>query len=100
MNVEQPLSALQSASLSLEAVRQQERISALDTLRRFALLGSLVMNISSFALHEGFDFHPTSQPKRGWDCNRRDRGCGLSDNVKRSIKRSTGQIYPANGYSA
>jgi uncharacterized protein len=60
MNVEQQLSSLESASLPLEPVRQQERISALDTLRGFALLGILVMNISSFALHEGFDFHPTS----------------------------------------
>ena len=43
-----------------EPVTQRERISAVDTLRGFALLGILVMNISSFALHEGFDFHPTS----------------------------------------
>jgi len=43
-----------------EPVTQRERISAVDTLRGFALLGILLMNISSFALHEGFDFHPTS----------------------------------------
>src|ERR1700751_6332542 len=41
-------------------VRQSERVSSLDVLRGFALLGILVMNIGDFALHEGFDFHPTS----------------------------------------
>jgi len=50
-SVDQPLA---------EPVTQRERISSVDTLRGFALLGILLMNISSFALHEGFDFHPTS----------------------------------------
>jgi len=41
-------------------VRQSERISSVDVLRGFALLGILLMNIGDFALHEGFDFNPTS----------------------------------------
>jgi uncharacterized protein len=43
-----------------EPVTQSERISSVDVLRGFALLGILVMNIGDFALHEGFDFNPTS----------------------------------------
>jgi uncharacterized protein len=43
-----------------EPVTQGERISSVDVLRGFALLGILVMNIGDFALHEGFDFNPTS----------------------------------------
>src|SRR5262249_49632192 len=41
-----------------EPVQQRDRISAVDTLRGFALLGILAMNITSFALHEGFDYRP------------------------------------------
>jgi len=56
---EQATGLAQSVPLA-EPVSQRERISALDALRGFALLGILAMNISSFALHQGFDFHPTS----------------------------------------
>jgi len=41
-------------------VGQRERIFALDVLRGVGLLGILVMNISTFGLHEGFDFRPVS----------------------------------------
>lgn len=41
-------------------VGQRDRIFALDVLRGVGLLGILVMNISSFGLHEGFDFRPSS----------------------------------------
>jgi uncharacterized protein len=47
----------ESAPLA-EPVQQRDRISAVDTLRGFALLGILAMNITSFALHEGFDYRP------------------------------------------
>jgi uncharacterized protein len=52
--------ALAEAVAPAGPVRQSERISSVDVLRGFALLGILVMNIGDFALHEGFDFHPTS----------------------------------------
>jgi uncharacterized protein len=52
--------AEQASSVALaEPVRQRERISSLDVLRGFALLGILVMNISDFALPENFDYNPT-----------------------------------------
>jgi len=41
-----------------EPVQQRDRISAVDTLRGFALLGILAMNITSFALYERFDYRP------------------------------------------
>jgi uncharacterized protein len=53
-------SALAEASAPAGPVRESERISSVDVLRGFALLAILVMNIGDFALHEGFDFHPTS----------------------------------------
>jgi uncharacterized protein len=40
-------------------VTQQERISSVDVLRGFALLGILVMNIGDYGLPQGFDYNPT-----------------------------------------
>ena len=45
-------SALAEAVAPAGPVRQSERISSVDVLRGFALLGILVMNIGDFALHD------------------------------------------------
>lgn len=52
-------SALAEPALTAAPVAQSERISSVDVLRGFALLGILVMNIGDFALPDGFDFNPT-----------------------------------------
>ena len=43
-----------------EPVGERDRISSVDTLRGFALLGILVMNITTFGLPDIFDFNPTA----------------------------------------
>jgi uncharacterized protein len=47
-------------SPSLTATTQPERVTALDTLRGFALLGILVMNIQSFAMPFAAYLNPTA----------------------------------------
>ena len=44
-------------------VKRQERVSAIDTLRGFALMGILIMNICSFGLSTGQYLFPLSTPK-------------------------------------
>ncbi len=46
--------------MAIEPVRQDERIQSLDVLRGFALLGILVMNISSFSMPSAAYFNPTA----------------------------------------
>ena len=43
-----------------EPLGERDRISSVDTLRGFALLGILVMNITTFGLPDIFDFNPTA----------------------------------------
>ena len=45
---------------SLAPTRQDERIAAIDTVRGFALLGILLLNILSFGLPPSAEFNPTA----------------------------------------
>lgn len=57
-NEQSPLSGA-SSTVSALPVAPQERFSAVDTLRGFALLGILAINIDFFALPCGIIFNPT-----------------------------------------
>ena len=48
-------------------VRAEERISSLDTLRGFALLGILLMNIVGFGLHNAYDNPLVAGGAEGWN---------------------------------
>ena len=48
-------------------VRAEERISSLDTLRGFALLGILLMNIVGFGLHHAYDNPLVAGGAEGWN---------------------------------
>lgn len=48
-------------------VKREERVSAVDTLRGFALMGILIMNITSFGLSEGNYIFPLSTMKPVFD---------------------------------
>ena len=53
-----PATSPQEGHLAVAPVREEERISALDTLRGFALLGILLMNICYFGLPEAAYSNP------------------------------------------
>jgi len=53
---------------TLAPVRFEERISALDTVRGFALLGILVMNILGFGLPDAASWNPAAAGgSTGWN---------------------------------
>jgi uncharacterized protein len=52
------IESVQREPLTVAPVRLEERISAIDTIRGFALLGILVMNICSFGLPEAAYSNP------------------------------------------
>src|SRR5215475_4739363 len=58
--MEEPVAQVTAGGPLAEPVSERERISSLDALRGFALLGILVMNITTFAMPGIFDFNPTA----------------------------------------